>query len=309
MLVKRLSKTGSRLVGALLIAVVACNPLNVQGQARQSTQPPVPTALPPSEGLYPELRLTREFVLAGTGAGLLVVASFLELHRREVPEQGLPVSEIALALDRTSVGRYSRSAEVASDWTRNTALLLPIALTLAVAPNTDPWDAVGRRGVVYAETLLISLGATVLGKNAFGRPRPYSYLSAGLRPDHSSYDITSDRTFRSMPSGHSSSAWTGAAITMTEHLLSRPGAGWPERAGVGFLAGALGGTTSALRVAAGQHFPSDVLAGAAVGLVTGVAVPLLHRGERPIPSVRGWLPTVGGALGGTLLGLVVARGY
>lgn len=58
--------------------------------------------------------------------------------------------------------------------------------------------------------------------------------------------------------------WTGAAVGMTEHLLRRPGASWTESFGIRFVAGGLAGMTSALRVVGGQHFSSDVLAGAAV---------------------------------------------
>ena len=35
-----------------------------------------------------------------------------------------------------------------------------------------------------------------------------------------------------------------------------------------------------LRVAAGMHFPTDVLAGAAVGAALGIAIPDLHRVKR-----------------------------
>ena len=95
---------------------------------------------------------------------------------------------------------------------------------------------------------------------------------------------------------------------MTTHLLQRPRASWVERAGVGFLGGVLAGSTSALRVEAGQHFPSDVLVGAGIGVVSGVAVPLLHRGEQQIRT-DAVLQMVGGGLAGTFLGVVLARSY
>jgi len=97
-------------------------------------------------------------------------------------------------------------------------------------------------------------------------------------------------------------------LGMTTHLLQRPQASWVERAGVGFLGGVLAGTTSALRVEAGQHFPSDVLVGAGIGIVSGVAVPLLHRGEQQIRT-DAVLQMVGGGLAGTFLGVMLARRY
>jgi len=94
---------------------------------------------------------------------------------------------------------------------------------------------------------------------------------------------------------------------MTDYLLSRPDASWAERVGVGLVGGGLAGATSALRVTAGQHFPSDVIAGAGIGIVTGVAVPLLHRGGRPLPSSEALFEVLGGALVGTLIGVVAVK--
>jgi membrane-associated phospholipid phosphatase len=70
----------------------------------------------------------------------------------------------------------------------------------------------------------------------------------------------------------------------------------------------LAGATSALRVEAGQHFPTDVVVGAVLGISTGVAVPLFHRGEQQIRTYAVW-QMVGGGLAGTFLGVVLARRY
>ena len=96
---------------------------------------------------------------------------------------------------------------------------------------------------------------------------------------------------------------------MTEHLLLRPDASWVERVGIGFLGGTVASATSALRVESGQHFPTDVIAGAGIGIATGVAVPLLHRGALPMPSSNAWLQMIGGSLAGALTGVLLARGY
>ena len=181
-----------------------------------------------------------------------------------------------------------------------------IIINSRVAPCSRDF---GSSTLVYAETFLVSQGITRLAKSTLGRARPYAYLPAISRPNEASYDVSRDRTFRSMPSGHSASAWTGAAFGLTEHLLRRPDASPLERVGVGFLGGALAGATSTLRVAAGQHFPSDVVVGAGIGILTGVTVPLLHRGGRPLPTSSAWLQAAGGVVAGTFFGVVVARTY
>jgi membrane-associated phospholipid phosphatase len=96
---------------------------------------------------------------------------------------------------------------------------------------------------------------------------------------------------------------------MTEYLLRHPEAGWVSRAAVGLVGGALAGATSTLRVEAGQHFPTDVVVGAGIGIAAGVVVPLVHRGRRGMPSTRAWLQTTGGAVAGTVLGMLFAGRY
>jgi membrane-associated phospholipid phosphatase len=256
---------------------------------------------------YPALGIRREAVLSGVGSGLLVAGHFLSVDLLTVPLQGLDPAGIAWGTDRETVGNRSLSAKTASDLTLMASVLFPFGLALVISEPGSRWDAAVSRGAVFTEALFLSQGMTLFAKTLRDRPRPYAYLPASQRPANPSYDVTTERTFRSMPSGHSSGAWTGASMAMTEFLLSRPDAGWVERAGVGFIGGGLAGATSTLRVTAGQHFPSDVAVGAGIGIITGVAVPLLHRGDRPMPSTGQWLETLGGALAGTLLGLAVSR--
>ena len=59
--------------------------------------------------------------------------------------------------------------------------------------------------------------------------------------------------------------------------------------------------TALCRVQAGQHFPSDVLVGSGIGVASGIAIPLLHRGDRSLPSRRALLETLGGTVLGSVL--------
>ncbi len=299
----RFTRTFRHLAAALLLPAL-CLPTAARGQLAPSADS---LAIQPRQS-YPVLRKGREITLSGVGAGLLATGLIVSADVLNVPPQGFDLSEIAWSADRDIVGNRSRAANAAGDWTRDASLLFPLALALGAGREGERWHDFSRSSLVYAETILLSQGLTWLGKSTIGRARPFAYLPTSERPGNAHYDVSTDRAFASMPSGHSSSAWAGAALGMTMHLLQRPQASWVERAGVGFLGGALAGATSTLRVEAGQHFPSDVLVGAGIGVVTGVTVPMLHRGDQSIPT-KGVLQMVGGGLAGTFVGVLIAKSY
>jgi len=254
---------------------------------------------------YPEFGWGRDVPLFAVGGAALFAATLASADVRAVPPGGLDPSEIGWGPDRRTVGNVDLGADAASDVTRNLAIVMPFALAAATLPGGERWSGLARRSVVYLEAAMISAGVTNLGKQSIGRARPYTYLPEEERPADPSFDVTQDRAFRSMPSGHAATAWTAASLATTEHLLTRPQASSYEVVGVGFVAGGLAGATAALRVEAGQHFPSDVLVGSAIGIATGVVVPLLHaEGDRP--SGRRWLESAGGQLLGAAVGALLA---
>lgn len=278
--------------------------------AQSSAQPPVqPVQTTQVRHPYPHLSTLQETAFLGAGAVALTAGSLIDVDLRVVPSQGLDPGEIAWSVDRNIVGNISLDADDLSDWTRTVAIAYPLVLGWITETPGQRWRGFGRRSVVYAETFLVSQGVTAVAKTTIGRARPYAYLPEEQRPSTRTYDVDETRTFYSMPSGHASSSWTAASLAMTEHLLTRPEAVWWERFGVGFVGGVLAGGTSALRVEAGQHFPSDVLLGSTIGIASGVFVPLLHRGDTPLPAAHDWLQMAGGAVAGTLVGFLVAQSY
>lgn len=250
-------------------------------------------------------------VLAGGLTGILLGAS-VAVDTRTVPAGGLDPAEIAWHVDRNALPNLSTVADDRSDTFRNVTVVLPLALGLVTAAPGNHWRAAGDRMALWAESAGVAQGITLLLKNSVSRPRPFNYSDEAVRPDGAHYDAQSDRAFQSMPSGHASSAWCGAALLWTDPWLQQPDATWKRRAGIACLGSALATVTAGLRVEAGQHFPTDVLAGAAIGAASGTLVPLLHGytdNGRPVPrpSARHWLDRAAGVAAGIGVGLLLTE--
>jgi membrane-associated phospholipid phosphatase len=151
------------------------------------------------------------------------------------------------------------------------------------------WREAATLGVMFAEAALLVEGTTYLAKDLTGRRRPWAHntsLSVEERLALSADDPLDAR--RSFFSGHASSAFTLAILLSTVatdvHGSSRAtDALWA----VSLAAAAF---TGVARVSAGMHYPTDVLAGAAVGAAIGRLVPALHRVDRTAPVRMSALP-------------------
>jgi undecaprenyl-diphosphatase len=131
-----------------------------------------------------------------------------------------------------------------------------------------------RHGVVAAGfSAALALGAAQVLNHLWARPRPYV---AHPGDAHLFIAPTHDTSF---PSDHATAAF---AIAVAIALRSRR-AGW--------VALALATLVAVSRVAVGTHYPSDVLAGAAIGTLAALVV--FH------PRVRGPLHRLADLVGGT----------
>lgn len=168
-------------------------------------------------------------------------------------------------LDREFAGTWDVGWKLASDISLASVLGLG-AITLFADGG---WRGGLADGVVVAESLAVTLAAGLLLKMAVSRPRPYMYGEAA------SLELREGRDGgQSFPSGH---AGLSAALTTSLFAVLRarhPGSPWPWVAlGIGTIAT---GFVGAGRVLSGKHFPTDVIAGVAIGAAIGFMVPALH---------------------------------
>jgi len=124
-------------------------------------------------------------------------------------------------------------------------------------------------GFMYLETAAINLALQNLVKIAVRRPRPAAYRELRLTGMVS----TETNSALAFYSGHTAVA-AGIAATATYLAFERSLLEGLITLGGGLILTTLIGVQ---RVQAGEHFPTDVIAGALAGAGVGVLVPHLHR--------------------------------
>lgn len=177
-------------------------------------------------------------------------------------------------LDRTVIGNRSKLAATGSDLLLSTTMILPhvVGFIDSLARDSkDPnrWSPLVRDGWIMLETMSATFLVTNMVKFTQRRARPYAYDSRLARKERGDTEAS-----LSFFSGHTSIAFSMA--TSFSYLYTKRHRGSPLVALVWTGSHLLASSTAILRVAAGKHFWSDVLVGAAVGSGMGLAVPALH---------------------------------
>jgi membrane-associated phospholipid phosphatase len=169
--------------------------------------------------------------------------------------------------DRPFAGLYSRRWQTVGDIaTGSTLVLVPLPLIFDEGARHGLQDV-----LVAGEAVLLTSGLEAIVNYAVKRPRPRLY------GDEAPLDERDDgNAGRSFFSGHVGNCVAAtAATTITLRRLHRTKLAWAV-----FALGVAGSTlVGVARVAAGSHFPSDVVAGAAVGASFGIALPALHKAQ------------------------------
>lgn len=155
------------------------------------------------------------------------------------------------------------------------ALLGSLILTpLVVEPTliylkSDDSGAAGRLALVNAQSMMLVFFTTSALKYAVARQRP---PLGKCWDDPSADESCATREAVSFPSGHSSMAFVGAGLICLNHEVFSPlGGAWDNGACYAALGAAA--STGVLRMVAHQHYLSDVLVGAALGLAAGYLLP------------------------------------
>lgn len=229
-----------------------------------------------------ELKTGRELAILAPSIALFGLGYLKEANTRPlIPEEidALDANQIN-TFDRTATIRWSPGAAQASDYLSYTTLGAPVSLMFTTRGSDKP----GTLGLMYLETMLLNGGLTYSMKTLFSRTRPYVYNDDLAIPADAKQNLFARRSF---PSGHTSNAFASMVFLATVYSQLYPDSAARDWVWGGCLVTA--SVTGYLRYAAGKHFPTDILAGAALGAFCGWLVPHLHEidtSDSPVQDPR-----------------------
>jgi undecaprenyl-diphosphatase len=274
-------------------------PISVAASPTPATVPtPTLTFGPPplEPGQHFKIDPVSDGVLIGGGASFSVLLSLVLSTGEITPPLPGPTSNL-LGIDRLAVTQTidphaSTYSNIGLYTTVGFAVLDPV-----LSGYRDGWDALEVDAVMYSEAISLTEMFTDLTKIAVRRPRPIDYIDCpygvpgkpqtGPRCDGTDLGL-------SFFSGHASTVGSiGATATYLAFVRSRHSfRPWLTLA----TTTAVTAFVSYERVRAGEHFPSDVIAGSIAGAAIGVLVPHLHLHPGEAPNiVLGAAPLPGGS--------------
>ena len=188
---------------------------------------------------------------------------------RTHPDEGVLLDRTVVnGFDRVATYRYSEGTAKVSDWLFLGAAAGSLAGMIVQQKGEQPLLPV----VLAAESFLLTSSLTNFTKELVQRPRPYRY-----NPDAPVHLHGDDESYLSFWSGHTANC---AALTFTAaSVLQRSDLSRGAKTGVWIGAATVPAVMGYLRVRSGKHFPTDVIAGYAVGAAIGWLVPYVHRKE------------------------------
>lgn len=208
----------------------------------------------------------------------------------EVPsKEVVPGESRLLPWDRPIAGRYNENADKVSDW----AAVLGAAPLCFGAWSWYRGDESGRDFATYtlmfAQALALQNGLNLLVRSMELWPRPYIYATEGEGLEKA--ESAKGEAYGSFFSGHASAAFTVAVFTGEWFSDVYPNSPYKDIVWASSLSAA--GLVGALRIAAGKHYPTDVIVGALVGTGVSFSVIGLHKKSGDRVSLYAGLNTAG----------------
>jgi len=230
-----------------------------------------------AEEFFPE-RETPTYRISGPIDGAVLVGaaavSSASLFTDEMPAPSCASEANDFLCDPRGINAFDRGAaqNESSSWRSVSDIGVPVAMVLSLGNLFVAEDASAflSDALIGAQSVMVTTAIGAITTTAVRRPRPWAY-NASIPVE----DRLAGRNALSFFSGHTATAATAMTYSFTTLLRRKvhPAYAFGTLA-IGAGATALVGTG---RVLSGKHFPSDVLAGVAIGSAIGILVPALHE--------------------------------
>lgn len=186
------------------------------------------------------------------------------------------------SFDRKAIYNENYTADVISDVGLVGSMLVGFAPYLGDRCRSEEFAVLG----MALETFFISNALTNVFKFGFKRVRPYAYLDE--TPIDRRLSVGAGFSF---PSGHTSSAASFCFFSARVYSELYPNSKWKKIVWAGAIL--VPAITGYSRYSGGNHFPTDVIAGYALGAATGYLIPALHKSDSKDLGIS-VLPAAGG---------------
>lgn len=223
-----------------------------------------PSLAAQSSGPY-HLSIKRELIYLGGGAISFGLGEHLRSKVPELTFMDLEEEEVN-QFDQVATTFSSEKARLWSDHTLYASAGLSGSSLFSRASRRE----FGKISVLFVEVMLLNAGLTNISKSIFQRPRPYVFDE-----NWDPVRILSSNDRAAFVSGHTSGAAAGAFFFARVFSDYYPKS--KLKPYVWGLAIGMPALTGYLRVRAGRHYPTDVIAGYLLGGSIGYFVPLLHK--------------------------------
>lgn len=218
------------------------------------------------------LNVFADIGLGLAGAGLFATAAVIRNDVEGYDGDGKFKEEDINSFDKLWFNGYDKTLDdLGNIGPAATLLALPVGiyLTETIVKNF-PARELATVGVMFAESWLLSTGIKNIMKTTFTRTRPYMYTD-----EWDEKGVESGDWKLSFPSGHTTDAFLGATFTTYTFWKYFPESKF--KVPVLITSYALATTTAFMRVWSGNHFMTDVAAGAVIGSAIGFLVPFIHE--------------------------------
>ncbi len=181
-------------------------------------------------------------------------------------------------IDRFATQYWNTSISNVSDYLLAAGMILPLGLAASGRCRKEA----GPIALMYVEAFLLNEGITNVSKTWIKRKRPFVYNPiVGL---DRKMGVTAQKSFFS---GHASTAAVSSFFFAQVFSDLYPDS--PHRRWIWIASASLPAVVGYMRIRSGRHYVTDVVTGYAVGAVTGLLIPRMHRkSERKLRAHAGF---------------------